>query len=67
MTPLPLLCISLTCVPGKGISRTITNGFSNLCHQKLVNAKGEVTSRDVLLKSELAAFVSAKKEAAPEI
>lgn len=32
-----------------------------------MNAKGEVTSRDVLLKSELAAFVSAKKEAAPEI
>lgn len=32
-----------------------------------MNAKGEVASRDVLLKSELAVFVSAMKEAAQGI
>jgi len=32
-----------------------------------VNARGEVASRGVLLKSELAAFVSAMKETAQEI
>lgn len=40
----------------------------NLCCQRPVNAQdGEVTSRDVLLKPELAALVSALQEAAQEI
>lgn len=51
----------------KGISRTIRNRFNKLCHQRSVNAKGEAASRDVLLKSELAAFVSAMEEAAQGI
>lgn len=48
--------------------RTIRNQFSNLCRQRPVNGQsGEVTSRDVLLKPELAALVSALQEAAQEI
>lgn len=67
MIPLPLLCDTSPVSQGRGSQGPSEMGFGNLCHQRLVNAKGEVASRDVLLKSELAAFVSAMKEAVQEI